>query len=130
MTEQIEKPCKQLAKKLLKDADDCEGLMACTFTTGGEVRAHGAGLIITNPELALYGTARLVFALLGKELPKHILNGSLTLTFKEEGGVHIEATDGVGMDPRSSLHLIGSALIEFSRLVAESGNVTEDVPKI
>ena len=126
MSEQIEKPCKRLIKELLKDADGLEAIMACTFTPDGAVRAHGAGLISQAPEMALFGIARMLHALLGGELPESVRNGSLTIEFKSIDKIGFTATGAADSDPRVVLHLISRTLLEMAQIIATAENVMPD----
>lgn len=123
MNQPIQKPIKRLAENLLKDSESLAAMVAVTFLENGEVRAHGAGLVTQNPEMAIYGAARMIFTLLGAYEPKDA--GALTIDLLPENGVRFQATGEANQDPRATLFLLGRALIELTKIIHEAGNVTE-----
>ena len=128
MNEPIEKPIKRLAKDLLKDSEIVEGLIAVSFLPGGEVRAHGAGIVTQAPELALYGAARMIATLLGKYEPDNI-SGSLLISM-QKGKADFIATGDMNVDPRAVIYSLMASLVEISRIVSEANNVTQDLPEV
>lgn len=124
MNQPIQKPIKRLAENLLKDSESLAAMIAVTFLENGDVRAHGAGLVSQNPEMAIYGAARMLFTLLGNYEPKD--PGSLTMSLPPEGDVVFTATGEANQDPRATLFLIGRALIKLTKLIHDMGNVTEE----
>jgi hypothetical protein len=124
MNQPIQKPIKRLAENLLKDSEQLAAMIAVTFLENGDVRAHGAGLVSQNPEMAIYGAARMLFTLLSSYEPEDA--GSLTISLLPSNGVKFEATGEANKDPRATLFLIGRALQELTRIIHEMDNVVAD----
>jgi hypothetical protein len=124
MNQPIQKPIKRLAENLLKDSEQLAAMIAVTFLENGDVRAHGAGLVSQNPEMAIYGAARMLFTLLSSYEPEDA--GSLTISILPSKGVKFEATGEANKDPRATLFLIGRALQELTRIIHEMDNVVSE----
>lgn len=123
MNQPIQKPIKRLAENLLKDSESLAAMIAVTYLDNGDVRAHGAGLVTSNPEMAIYGAARMLFTLLGNYEPND--PGTFTIELLPDNGVKFTATGEANQDPRATLFLLGRALIELTKIIHEAGNVTE-----
>jgi hypothetical protein len=125
MNTPIQKPIKRLTEELLKDSEHLSALLAISFLPDGQVRAHGAGLISTEPALALYGTARLLVSLISNySLEK---DTSLTVNFKE-GQLQITGEGLAAEDPRATVALLAMTLVELAGLINQMDNLVEEKP--
>src|SRR3990172_8666135 len=123
---QIEEPIKRLCKALLEDSELCEAMVAVAFLTNGDARVHGAGLVSTQPELAIFGAARLLHSLLGDYKTASV--GGITIEINEMEKVAINATGQANEDPRATLFLLSLALVEQAKVIHDADNLVSETP--
>lgn len=121
MNQPLEKPIKRLCKDLLADSELLDGIVAVSFTPNGDLKCHGAGIVSTQPELALIAAARLICTLIGDfGLSGH---SHIDIMHSADGRIQITTGGQTDTDPRAVVALLSCGLIELAKVIAGLENV-------
>lgn len=121
MNQPIEKPIKRMCKNLLEDSEYLDSLIAVAFMPNGDVKCHGSGLVSSQPELALFGAARMILTLIGDFKLKG--ESMIAITHKNDGSLQIDTGGQTDTDPRAAVALISLQLLELAKVIAGMENV-------